>query len=92
MAEFLDADPDVDVLYSEAHHIDADDPVLEAYPTEPFSWERLVETCIISQPTAFFRVRMIEPSGALDTAYPHSVDHEAWIRWAKAGFNICQSF
>lgn len=46
VTEFLDAHPDVDVLYGETHHID--DCVLEAYPTEPFSWERLIETCIIS--------------------------------------------
>jgi glycosyltransferase involved in cell wall biosynthesis len=85
VAEFLDAHPDVDVLYGKAHHIDADDRVLEAYPTEPFSWERLVETCIINQPAAFFRRRIIERFGALDTAYPHSVDYELWIRWAKAG-------
>jgi len=60
VTEFLNAHPDVDVLYGEVHHIDADDPVLEAYPAEPFSWERLIETCIISQLTAFFRYRFIE--------------------------------
>jgi glycosyltransferase involved in cell wall biosynthesis len=83
--EFFKVHPEIDVVYGKANHIDASDNILEPYPTEPFSWERLVDTCVISQPATFFRRRVVEQYGALDQGYPHSVDYELWIRWAKAG-------
>jgi glycosyltransferase involved in cell wall biosynthesis len=83
--DFFESHPEIDVLYGAAHHIDAEGKVLENYPTEPFAWDRLIETCIISQPASFFRRRAIERFGPLDTAFPNSEDYELWIRWAKKG-------
>ena len=83
--EFLEKNPDVDVVYGDADHIDENGLFIEKYPTEPWSWERLCEICFISQPAAFFRRRVVEKFGALDTGYPHCVDYEMWIRWSKAG-------
>jgi glycosyltransferase involved in cell wall biosynthesis len=85
VVDFFDANPAVDVLYGAARHIDADGRLLEDYPTEPFAWDRLIETCIISQPASFFRRRTIEQFGPLNTAFPHSEDYELWLRWAKNG-------
>jgi glycosyltransferase involved in cell wall biosynthesis len=85
VTEFFDSHPEIDVVYGDANHIDAEDRVLETYPTEPFSWERLIETCIISQPAAFFRRHAIEKFGFLDATFPNSVDYELWVRWAKNG-------
>jgi glycosyltransferase involved in cell wall biosynthesis len=83
--EFLEKNPDVDVVYGDADHIDENGAFIEKYPTEPWSWERFCEICFISQPAAFFRRRVVEKLGALDTRYPHCVDYELWIRWSKAG-------
>ncbi|MBV8226024.1 MAG: glycosyltransferase [Verrucomicrobia bacterium] len=83
--EFFEKNPDVDVVYGDADHIDADGSFIEKYPTEPWSWERFHEVCFISQPAAFFRRRVFERFGALDVRYPHCVDYELWIRWAKSG-------
>jgi glycosyltransferase involved in cell wall biosynthesis len=83
--EFFNAHPEIDVVYGGAHHIDANGRLLEVYPTEPFSWNRLIDTCIISQPASFFRRRTIERFGPLDAALPTSEDYELWIRWAKNG-------
>jgi glycosyltransferase involved in cell wall biosynthesis len=83
--EFFEKNPDVDVVYGNADHIDRDESFIEKYPTEPWSWERFHEVCFISQPAAFFRRRVVQKFGALDIRYPHCVDYELWIRWAKSG-------
>jgi glycosyltransferase involved in cell wall biosynthesis len=83
--EFFDENPDVDVVYGDANHIDENGSFIEKYPTESWSWERFHEICFISQPATFFRRRVIREFGALDIRYPHCVDYELWIRWAKAG-------
>jgi glycosyltransferase involved in cell wall biosynthesis len=83
--EFFEQNPEVDVVYGEADHIDENGTFIEKYPTEPWSWERFCDTCFISQPAAFFRRRVWEEFGGLDSRYPHCVDYELWIRWSKAG-------
>jgi glycosyltransferase involved in cell wall biosynthesis len=83
--DFFEKNPDVDVVYGDADHIDENGAFIEKYPTEPWSWERFREICFISQPAAFFRRRVVQEFGALDTLYPHCVDYELWIRWSKAG-------
>ena len=83
--QFFEENPDVDVVYGDANHIDENGAFIEKYPTEAWCWERLHEICFISQPAAFFRRRAIRNFGALDAHYPHCVDYELWIRWAKAG-------
>lgn len=83
--EFLEKNPDVDVVYGNADHIGRDESFIEKYPTEPWSWERFHEVCFISQPAAFFRRRVVQKFGTLDIRYPHCVDYELWIRWAKSG-------
>ena len=92
VTEFLNAHPDVDVLNGEAHHIDADDPVLEAYPAEPFSWEGS------SKPALSASRQLSSGTGSLNDL-EHSILRirirwiiNFWIRWAKAGLNICRSF
>jgi glycosyltransferase involved in cell wall biosynthesis len=83
--KFLAENPEVDVLYGDANHIDDQDRFIEKYPTEPWSWERLQQQCIISQPAAFFRRTVIDRFGLLDTRRPHCVDYEYWLRLSKSG-------
>jgi glycosyltransferase involved in cell wall biosynthesis len=83
--KFLAENPEVDVLYGDANHIDDQDRVIERYPTEPWSWERLQQQCFISQPAAFFRRTVIDRFGLLDTRRPHCVDYEYWLRLGKNG-------
>ena len=82
---FFETHPDIDVVYGDADHIDENGSFIEKYPTEPWSWVRFREICFISQPAAFFRRSALQKFGALDLHYPHCVDYELWIRWAKAG-------
>jgi hypothetical protein len=77
--------PEVDVVYGRAHHLDESGRVLEEYPTGAWSFPRLLEHCIISQPAAFFRRRAVEKFGPLAENHPYCVDYELWIRWAQCG-------
>jgi glycosyltransferase involved in cell wall biosynthesis len=82
--KFLDANPDIDVAYGEAEHIDARGDFIERYPTEDFDFERLKDTCFISQPASFIRRRAFELAGPLNAAV-RGMDYEFWLRLAKAG-------
>lgn len=77
--------PEIDVIYGCAHHIDEHGIIVEEYPTEEWSFEGLVNHCIISQPAAFFRRSVVEKFGSLAKAHKYCVDYEFWIRLAKKG-------
>jgi glycosyltransferase involved in cell wall biosynthesis len=82
---FFESQPDVDVVYGKADHIDLSDQAFEAYPTEPWDIARMRDTCIICQPAAFFRRRVVAQHGLLDESRHFCMDYEYWLRLAKAG-------
>jgi len=46
------SNPDWDLLYGNAYHIDENDCVLGTYPTAPYEFDRLLQSCCICQPAA----------------------------------------
>jgi glycosyltransferase involved in cell wall biosynthesis len=79
------ADPDLDVVYGAADHIDLFDRAFEAYPTTFWDPELLRHTCFICQPALFFRRRVVERVGLLDAGLRYCMDYNYWLRLADAG-------
>lgn len=84
VAHFL-AHPETDVLYGEAYHTDEQGHVLARYPTEAFAWNRLKDTCFISQPTVFLRRSAVARVGYLDEGLRYCMDYDLWIRLGRSG-------
>jgi glycosyltransferase involved in cell wall biosynthesis len=83
--ELFDRHPEIDVIYGRADHIDDQGAIIEEYPTREWSFDALINHCIISQPAAFFRREVIQRFGALDSAHKYCVDYELWIRLGRGG-------
>src|SRR5205814_1489965 len=59
-------DPSADVVYGDADHVDAEDRLIGAYPTEEWSLDRLKLVCFLCQPAVFLRRRVLQRFGMFD--------------------------
>jgi len=84
IVKFFEANPEIDVVYGMADHIDLEDRAFESYPTEAWNFDQLKETCFICQPALFFRRRVVEKHGMLDESLHYCMDYEYWLRLGRA--------
>ncbi len=80
VAAHFQTHPDCLALYGRAHHLYADGSILEEYPTEPWDYERLLDTCYLCQPAVFWRREVMERFGVFDDALRYALDYEYWLR------------
>lgn len=88
VAEYFKNNPEVDILYGKADHIDLQDFAFEEYPTEPWDFDRLKFTCFICQPALFFRRKVAEEYGLLDESLNYCMDYEYWLRLGGRGLKF----
>ncbi|HYV40028.1 MAG TPA: glycosyltransferase family 2 protein [Gemmataceae bacterium] len=86
--EHFEADPECDLVFGDANHIDENDEILEPYPTQPWSSDRLKEVCGLCQPGVFFRRRLVQQHGDLDESLQYCMDYEYWLRLADKGVRV----
>lgn len=80
--------PDVDVVYGEGDHIDETDRILDRYPTEYWVPEHLWDRDFLSQPSVFFRRRVVDQCGGLDESLHFALDYEYWLRICRCGMKF----
>jgi glycosyltransferase involved in cell wall biosynthesis len=79
----FESNPDVLAIYGDAVHIDERDRLIDPYPTEPWNYKRLIETCFLCQPAVFFRRSLVEKLGDLDDTLTYCMDYELWLRYGS---------
>ncbi|HZY83694.1 MAG TPA: glycosyltransferase family 2 protein [Gemmataceae bacterium] len=77
--------PEHDLVYGQADIIDEEDRVTGQWPTEDYSFERLMATCFVCQPAAFWRTRVAERVGPFNEGLHNALDYEYWLRIDRAG-------
>lgn len=83
--DYFSKNPDIEIVYGMANHIDENNQFINPYPVEEWNFERLLFTCFICQPAVFFRRNIFKKYGLLDESLQYCMDYEYWIRLAKAG-------
>ena len=78
------AQPACPALYGRAHHLYADGSIMEEYPTEPWNYDRLLDTCFLCQPAVFWRREVLERFGVFDDTLRYALDYEYWLRAGRA--------
>ncbi len=82
--EFLEANPDVDMIYGDANYIDARGNLIgKCVHIEPYNKHRLFHySDFIVQPATFFRRRAFEAVGGVDVSIHWAMDYDLWLKMA----------
>ncbi len=82
--EYLDANPDVGMVYGDADFIDESGEVIGRFPAAQTDYKRLRRGYVhIPQQAAFFRAELWEQVGPLDPTFQFAMDYDLWVRIAS---------
>ncbi len=79
----LERNPKAGVVYGDAYHVHEDGSMMGPYPTRPFDYQTLSQTCFICQPASFMSRKAFMEVGGLDESFHLALDYDLWMRIAK---------
>ena len=88
VVEFFKSHPNCGLLYGNADYVDVNDNYISSYKTAPYSFQRLIQDCMVCQPAAFWRQSVREKIGDFDQQLNFVMDYDYWMRIAKSGCEI----
>ncbi len=83
IARYFAANPEVAVVYGDAHYVNEAGAVVGSYPTGPFDAQLLPVFNFICQPAVFFRSSALLTVGGLDPSLQFVMDYDLWIRLSQ---------
>jgi GT2 family glycosyltransferase len=87
-AEFA-RDPQLDVIYGDTRLVAADGRTLRMKRAFPYSERKLLYWgCYMNTCSTFLRRRFIDEAQLLDETFHYHMDHEFFVRLARAGFRF----
>jgi glycosyltransferase involved in cell wall biosynthesis len=75
--------PGADLIYGDTLLLSHQNRVLKVNSASRFDYNRLLRGCFLSQPSVFFRRRVIE-QGQLDSSISIALDYEFWLRVGRS--------
>ncbi len=81
---FLEAHPEVGMVYGDALYIDEENRVLGRFPSAQTDYRKLLRGFVhIPQATAFFRADLVREVGFLNENLYYAFDYDLWVRLAR---------
>ncbi len=74
--------PEIMAIYGDAQYIDKGGSIIQNYFSGDYSFERLIRSNFIRQPSVFFRREIFNIVGYLDETLHYAMDYDLWMRIA----------
>lgn len=90
VVEYFEANPSVDIVFSDYIFIDGKGHVIKTRKEIPFNYNVYLWTrdCYHANCAGFFRRRVFEKAGKLDESLKYGMDYEFYLRCALSGLNF----
>jgi len=86
VAACFDEDPDLDVVYGNAIHVNPEGFFLSYFPPiREFDAKELTKNCFICQPACFVRRSAYEKTGGIDPSLHYTMDWDLWCKLSSNG-------